>query len=422
MKNSILIAGILTLVFASSALAQQTERKKAKELLESAKKELQAGNREQAHAYMAEAWALTADAFWLEKNATASRDAWKSAEKYGWRGTPPWVKWSSEPVAPAPKPSPAPTRRAPPPQEETWQEEEEQPERETREGEGGDLWETYKTAPYRTGRNNVWTSLVNIPSLEDATPLPEKMWIGLIGIELVSADFSDTSGGGTTRWDATLVQEIFEADYGYSENIQLGVRLTTGELTENSSTPVTVYDNGNQIIPNGSRGLGVESLVFRGKITGEYDFADAGLLAELKLPIAGEEDLVTTDSMDLGISGLVSRELSDVLTGTVNLGFVLPIGDAGVFTNSSYDDLSLVIHGGGAISYTASPTIVLVFQLEGNTSPFGEVAALDQTPIGAYISGRYRMTDTSFLGVVVGTGFGDLGADLTLGLSGTFTF
>jgi len=96
---------------------------------------------------------------------------------------------------------------------------------------------------------------------------------------------------------------------------------------------------------------------------------------------------------------------------------VIPFGDLNFFTNSRYDDLDPVIHGGLAVQFPITADLVAGAQLEGNTSPFGGVSVLDQSVFGLYGSLRYRLMEQTFLAGTIGTGFGDLGSDITLAAS-----
>ncbi len=277
-------------------------------------------------------------------------------------------------------------------------------------------WSHFATNPFPTGRNHAWHSLVHVPSLESAGPILPEFGHARLSLELASSEFEDDSQGGPTRWNADLVQETLEVNYGVDRWILLGARLTSGKIAGDRGELITVFDNGLQIVPNGTRHLSLDTFVARGKIVLDEDFTDFGLLAEVKVPLADEKTLLTSQTVDLAISGLMTANL-DPFVLTINVGVTIPFGDAEIFVNKTYDELDPVVHGGAALMVALSKSFAVGAQVEASTSPFAEVTLLDERATGAYVTGRYHIEKNAFVSAVAGRGFGEMGSDLTAAVS-----
>ena len=402
--------------------------------MESAEEHAKIGNHEVAQQYRAESWAVTAEAYWVEGNPTASREAWRKAVENGWIGEAPWRRYPrfepTKPDTPAALPEP-------PPQEETdsiWQEERIErvrpfepltpgrARRGPRRKALSTFWEHLAATPYRTGRNHSWNSLINIPGLEEARGFPAEYWRARFGMGITTVRFEDNSQGGTTRWKADTLQETIEVDYAVTDTVLVGGRITTGEVFEIDNELITIFDNGTQIVPDGRRSFGIGSLVARGKYVGtDWDFADYGILVELKLPIADKASLLTSQSIDLALSALLTKALDDWIL-TANGGFVFPIGDADTFGDSKYDGLDPVFHAGVSLGRPLTEEITVAVQVEINTSPFGNIPVIGGSVAGFFASGRYRVSEESAVYAILGRGFGDLASDLMVSGGMDFAF
>ena len=251
---------------------------------------------------------------------------------------------------------------------------------------------------------------MNTPALESASVLPrERHELGLV-FDLATTDFSDGSGVTTSTWHTAMTTVNLEYDYGLTDQIQIGGRLSFGELAE-VDDDIVVFDGTNQIIPPGERNLGLGSLILRGKWVTPTDFADLGVLAEFKIPFADEDDYLTSQTFDVGVSGLLSKTW-DSWTVHLNLGFVFPFGDADLFTSG--DDLDPYFHGGAAVSVQVLDPLALIAQLEFNTSAFGDISVLDAPVTVLSFGGRYRLSETLFLSGALGFGLSDESGDLIL--------
>ena len=80
---------------------------------------------------------------------------------------------------------------------------------------------------------------------------------------MASTDFTDGTGLMTTKWHTVQVTEHLEYDYGLSDRIQIGARLSLGENTEVDDDDIVVFDGAQQIVPIGEREMGLAALVRR---------------------------------------------------------------------------------------------------------------------------------------------------------------
>jgi hypothetical protein len=409
--SPIILLLLLSAVPGDPASAGQDKRKRIQDLMMRADQENRKGNTAESNRCLAEAWALTADVYFEEGKATASNEAWNHAKRYGWTGEAPVERARRGAPPPTPvKPAYEEPRRTNgvPKQEGP----EPRPGKTTPRGKAKDPWPYLAMSPYHSPRNNCWSGLLNTPSLEEALVLPKGVWLGRVTVDIAGADWSASGEGGESTFNAAYLTESLEVDYGVSDQILAGLRFTTGELGQGGDNPIRVWEGGRQVVPSGERGFAMESLVARGKYTGSAGFADFGILAEIKFPLANEEDFLTSNSIDIGISGILTKRWKDVAV-TVNLGFVFPVGDSELFTEG--DAVDPYFHGGLAGSVKVHERLVILGQFEFNTGAFGELAVLDGLNVMTVSAGaRYKLTGSAFLSGQLGTGLSEESGGLFL--------
>ena len=274
-----------------------------------------------------------------------------------------------------------------------------------------DRWQIVALAPYAGPRNNAWHGFLNTPPLEAASVLPPGLWQFHGVLDFSTTDWSADSPGGRSQFNNVGITETFQIDYGLNDWLLTGVRLTTGELGESGDTVFRLYENGQQIVPTGERGFGVESIVARGKMAFKTSGVDLGALTEFKIPLAGEDDFLSAGTLDWGVSALVSKQWARFgMHG--NLGFVFPLGDADLFIAN--DDVDPYFHGGLAGSYRITQVMSLLAQVEFNTSAFGDVSEWDAPALVLNFGGRYRLGQSFFLAGTIGFGLSDESGGLAL--------
>ncbi len=383
----------------------QDKRRRISELMTRADAEKKKGNSAEANRCYAEAWALTAEVYYEEGRITASNEAWAEARRYGWTGEAPAERARRTPTAPPAPPvaTPAPRQEEPAP---------ERPIRPYARPKPRDVWPYLALAPYPSPRNNCWTGLLNTPPLEEALVLPPGTWLVRGMVDISSADWSSDDLGGESAFKAAFLTESLQVDYGITDQLLAGLRFATGELGQGGDDPIRVWEDGRQVVPSGDRSFTMEGLVGRVKFTGTAGFADFGVLAEIKVPLADEEDFLTSGSIDVGVSGIVTRRWRGFAV-TLNAGVVFPVGDAELF--SDHDKLDPYFHGGLAAAVEVHRTLTIMAQFEFNTSPFGELSALEDLRVMVLSAGaRYRLTQSAFLSGSIGTGLGEDSGGLLL--------
>ena len=416
MRHSLIPAAAL-LAMAAVAEAQDIEAMKSrvKRLSDEVERLTLAGDSIRATLLAGEAYAVQSDVEWLEGKETAAEDEWREALKRGWGGKPPWERFprAVRKFDPPPPQEPPPIEKVeplplPPPVR-------------RRAGQAGpDLWPTIASAPYRHAHNSVWHSLFGTPPFEQAAIAPAGAWQVGFWFEYLTADFSDDGGGGTSRWNTRLHHENLEVNYSITNTILVGARISSGELYERDGDLIRVFDNFTQIVPTAERGFGADALTLRGKFATGVGFADVGVLAELKIPLSSEEDLLGAETIDLAVVGLLTKKFGK-LSVHVNLGLVVPFGDPKIFVDPFDDVDSYVVFGAGVV-YVVTEWASAGLQIEGNTSAFGDVAVLDERVITVSARGHFRVSDGTFVTLGVGMGLNELSGDIVASLGMEFGF
>lgn len=398
-----------------TALDAQDKTARIRELIGKAEEESRKGNGAAAERYLAEAWALRAEVLHEQGKRSEAESAYSEARRHGWTGAAPWSGSGAQPVQPKPVPVQPKDQEKPRPQPQPVPKP--KPKR-TRYGEI-DTWPFYEMNPLKTSRNAGFNSLLGIPALEEALGIPAETWDARLWIEVQSTDWSDDDGG-PNLYKADFHEEAFEFNYGITDQIMAGIRLTIGELMQNGSDPIRIFEGGAQIVPTGDRGFTFGEIVLRGKYVMEASFANLGVLAEIKIPMAGDEDLLTSNTIDLAFMGLITKRFSEKFVIHLNAGIVLPVGSADLFEPE--EDPNAFIAFGAAGVLKLSERLVALVQLEGNTAPWADISVLDEFSLRVVGGGRFKLTDTIYLQGGAGFGISELSGGLMFTGSINLTF
>ncbi len=284
-----------------------------------------------------------------------------------------------------------------------------------------DTWLYFALAPLRGARNSAWHGLFGTPPLEDALALPNGAYHVRLGVDFSTTDWTSEEEGGSSRFQTVHLTESFEYTYAVSGYFLLGLRLTAGELgAENEDEPITVFEDGIQLVPAGERAFGSESLTGRAKFAMSLGGAvEAGLLGELKVPLAEGEEFLTSRTVDLSVSGLLTKRWSRFALH-LNVGATFPFGTPDLLIEN--DDASPYLHGGAAASWLMFKPFSLVAQVEFNTSPFADVTLWNEPSATASIGARLKLSKTAVLSGSVGTGLTDASSDLVVSGGVDMTF
>lgn len=282
-----------------------------------------------------------------------------------------------------------------------------------------DHWLYFALAPHSGPRHYGWHGLFRTPPLEEALGLSRGTVHVRLGADLAQADWSSDEEGGPSRFQTGYLSQSLEVDYALAGQFLVGLRLSAGELGEGDDQPVRLFDGGQQIVPSGDRGFGVESVVARAKYVFSFGFLDLGFLGEVKFPLAGEEDLLTAQTIDVGFSLLATKRWGR-FAWHINAGMVFPLGDPELFTQA--DEADPYAHGGAGVSWLPWTGLALFAQLEFNTSPFAEAALLDGNAVVATFGARTRVSGNVFVTGAAGFGLTEDSGDLVLSTSVGVTF
>jgi hypothetical protein len=281
-----------------------------------------------------------------------------------------------------------------------------------------DQWNSYAWAPIPGERNNVWHGLLNTPPFEEAAVMPANTWHARVAVEYASADWTADEGVAESKFHGAYLTETFSVDYNWTERFQVGVRLVMGQLGEGDDENIQVIDGPVQIVEDGDRSFGLGSAVARARLVFPTRSAGTfGVRAEVKIPLSDEEDFLSSQTVDLGLTALYSKRWEKI-SFHANLGVVVPTGDLGVFTEN--DEASPYLHGALGISFPIRPHFVMIGQLEFNSSAFGDIGPIDE-PVASLTAGaRYKLGGRMYLSASLG--FGLTEASGGLGGSGGLDF
>jgi hypothetical protein len=271
-----------------------------------------------------------------------------------------------------------------------------------------DLFALNGSAPLPSGRDSSWHGLLGTPVLQEAALALAKSWRATLWIDVSAADWTNDEGGGESRFHAASVKETLGIEFAATDRIVVGARLTMGELGGDSDRIVVFQDN-TQIVAQGERGFGLESALLHARWVIPTSVLNVGASVQLRIPLADEEDLLTSQTNDVAVTVLASRRWGTV-TLTGNLGLVLPFGDPELFIQD--DDANAYVHGGLALGWQAFPKVAFLGQLEFNTSGFSDLDALSD-PVAVVLGGaRVRITDKVLAHAGVGFGLTEASGDL----------
>lgn len=399
----------------------QDKVERAKELAAEAKEADARGDKAEGRRLRAEGYALLAEHHHEQGSRSKAQAAYNKAKSYGWTEAPPWGGDAPTPRSrPRPTPSAAPREFRQP----------EQPERDAprtikkpRTDRFGrlDTWPFYEYNPLKNSRNASWHVTLGIPPMEEAVAIPKKTWDFRIWMELQSSDYSVVVNGETTQFHADMHEEALELNYGLMEGLEVGGRITMGELLEAGDDVIRVFDGGSQIVPTGDRAYAVSEFVARAKYVIDLDFATIGGLFEAKLPLASAESLISAGTMDLAFIGLASATLiEDFIKVHVNMGPVMPLGNSDLFDPEVDPNMFFTYAAGGAMKI--HNRIVLNLQIEGNTSGWADIAVLEDPIMRVTAGGRWKAGDKIWLQGAAGFGLDEISGAIMANLSVDFTF
>lgn len=270
------------------------------------------------------------------------------------------------------------------------------------------------TGPLQTSGNDLWHSLILIPSLEGAETVKTAELYLRGGLEYATGIFSRTSGVSRVGYDAEYVRPFVEGRYGFADRIELRGRVNTGALSEYS--PLILSDNGIQHLNGNDGGIGVSNVVLGVKIPAllQGPMYKQSLSMSVKLPISNQKNLIDSDSVDVAITYFHTRYLRPDLTLHAYLGYTFA-GKIDVFDNNFRPD-DVVFYGAG-LSWKLLDKLVWINQLQGNSSAFKDMAVLGAWPMMVHSGIRYSEDGKFYNEVGFGAGLNEESSDFTFTLA-----
>lgn len=269
-------------------------------------------------------------------------------------------------------------------------------------------------SPLRSGGNNLFHSLILIPPLETAEILSPRRGYLRTGVDFASGSLKDENKNWLLDYDANLFEGFIDMHYGLANGAEIQVTLTAGVLAEGEGNLVLLEDNFSYLA--GERGLGLSDLIIGAKIplaksADEENFPYKSALGFWsKLPLAEEENLLSSGGIDLAISYLETTRIDDLTWLHLQIGFTYT-GEEEVFKRNIRINNPLLY--GAAITHQSSENTALICQVQGNLNAFTEIKTLNQNPLLIQAGFRHLGRDF-FIEGGLGWGLNDESADVTL--------
>jgi len=281
------------------------------------------------------------------------------------------------------------------------------------------------TSPLRTGGNNLFHSLILIPTLESA----ELMEIGKgyihAGFDYAVGNFRKDNGTWLLDYDANLTESFVDINYGISNKTELMLSLTDGILAQDKRDLLLL--KGNLGYFSGTRSTGLSDLVMGLKfhlmgspctrtVQGSSDETEgmpytSSLGIWLKYPLAKKENILSSGGTDLSIAYIETDKIMENIFVHTQVGFTLT-GDENVFEESI--GISNPIFYGTGISWLVSKDTALIGQIQGNLNAFKGIKVLNKNPLSVQGGVRYTLDNRFFTEGSIGFGLNDASADFTM--------
>ncbi|GEM_PF-3344789 len=252
--------------------------------------------------------------------------------------------------------------------------------------------------PLRTGRNNLFHTLVHIPPFEGTRTLPSRVWEFTSGYDGAFGNLEEgTYGYGLfIRYDDNRYDEGFlKIAHGLSDDIEARIELTTGNLREGNYDIYITHFFDPYIRPYDRRAdlgnllLGLKTRLFRPF----SDEPETGITSEVsfKVPVARNPKNFTTSGMpDLAVQITGAMDLFRFLRWPRlipqgSMGLTIPFGE--IFFDRDVDLDPVFFFGLGAV-IQLDDHLALVAQVQGNTSAFGEFEPLSTLVLTSHVGAR----------------------------------
>ncbi|MBI5360032.1 MAG: DUF3187 family protein [Planctomycetes bacterium] len=269
------------------------------------------------------------------------------------------------------------------------------------------------SSPMETSRNNMFHSTLNVPPMQGARTLPESHLVLMSGMEISQNNFSRYGSGGKNIYNARLYEWFMEANYGITHEFELTTKATIGFLSE-IDKDVLIWQDNLQIVPEGQRSIGPSDLYVGMKwepsrFRGEDEFSGLAIASSFKVPMAADEDMLTSGTVDWNINFIGSKRF-DRLIFHGNLGYTFLFRGQSIFAKQiNFNDF---VTFGFAGVYMISDNMSLIAQIEGNTSAFANDIDVLNSAVTTLTAGlKYRLREDWLLQMGLGVGLGNQSSD-----------
>ncbi|MBI5359991.1 MAG: DUF3187 family protein [Planctomycetes bacterium] len=257
-------------------------------------------------------------------------------------------------------------------------------------------------SPLKTGRNNQFHAIFDIPSMEAMGTLKkkEKLLSSYLTVSISDVLIIDSGANSGFTYNTNIIETPVEFHYGITDRLEVFSKLALG-MVSGQNDGIAIVDQGISLIPSENRAANISDLTFGAKYN-FYRKADelTGFSTALyvKYPVSAEKDWLTSDGITVSVNFIGSYKVKKfVFHG--NAGITAQQGR--ILNNTT--DVSNIIFYGIAGDWAYSDTLTLIMQIEGNTNAFTSIDILETEtgPVTAIVGARYNWKNLS-----VETGFG----------------
>ncbi|MFA5794213.1 MAG: DUF3187 family protein [Candidatus Brocadiia bacterium] len=272
---------------------------------------------------------------------------------------------------------------------------------------------SFFTAPIESLNNNLFHSLIMIPSLENADTIKPSYLYLKGGGEYSTANFRSSRDGWNVNYRGVYEESFIEGRYGFAERIELRARINAAAIDEKDTVTIS---NGTDQYLSGNGGIGLSNMILGIKIpfTNQKSKITRALGLSLKMPLSLKDNLIDSDSTDIALSYYLTRPVKPNLYLHSYLGYVIT-GKVDIF--SKLFNPKDVFYYGAGLSWRAADTLVWINQIQGNINAFRKIDALKKNPLTIQSGIRYSEDGRFFNEFNIGTGLNKESSDFIISLS-----
>ncbi len=246
-----------------------------------------------------------------------------------------------------------------------------------------DEWQSALSAPLFTARSNGLHYLVLVPPFDgtDVVPVRRQSWELLA--DFANGKFERDAGGTATLIDGTYSEFDLRWRYGLIENLEARAWVSVGG--RNGDLRISTLNRTR--VPEGTSDLGLGDLVVGTKYAAFRSvdgLSAASFATHIKFPTGDQNELLSTGGVDLAATAAGSQVLGPLLF-QADVSVVLT-GKERILKEHIVLDEVFAAAAGVSVPFKGW---ALLAHVESNTSAFGELGALRDTPTSAHLGFRW---------------------------------